>query len=174
MKIYLTPHLKKKIPNFIKSFLAGFHWKLCFQWWYNFLRKGRDTVVLPTTALSARLPEKLFFSLMARFKPGTFSVHFFLFLSRIFLFSFETCLSYWLLPNAFLLAASQAWLLFSFCLSCCSFLAGYCRREDPSSQKQSGSDSQHIAHTEVKDACEYQQPGTVSSQEQNLHTLAGL
>lgn len=50
---------------------------------------------------------------MARFKPGTFSVHFFfLFLSRIFLFSFETCLSYWLFPNAFLLAASQAWLLF--------------------------------------------------------------
>lgn len=55
---------------------------------------------------------------MARFKPGTFSVHFFffLFLSRIFLFSFETCLSYWLLLSAFLLAASQARLLFSFCL----------------------------------------------------------
>lgn len=54
---------------------------------------------------------------MARFKPGTFSVHFFFFCSCLtFSFSFETCLSYWLFPNAFLLPASQAWLPFSFCL----------------------------------------------------------
>lgn len=149
MKVSLTPHLKKT-PNFIKSFLAGFHWKLCFRLWYNFLRKGTDTVVLPITALSARLPEKLFFRLMARFKPGTFSLHFFfLFLSHIFLFFL------WNLP--LLLALSQC--LSSGCISSLAAflilsvspvapsLLGCCRREDPSSQKQSESDSQHTAHT---------------------------
>lgn len=173
MKVYLTPHLKK--PNFIKSSLAGFHWKLWFRLWYNFLRKGKDTVVLPITALSARLPEKLFFCLMARFKPGTFSVHFFLFLSHILLFSFETCLSYWLFPNAFLLAASQAWLLFSFCLFLLLLLPCWAAadvRIPPHKSNQSLTLS--TLHTQLKDACEYQQPGTVSSQEQNLHSLARL
>lgn len=139
---------KKKKPNFIKSFLTGFHWKLCFQWWYNFLRKGRDTVVLPTTALSARLPEKFFFCLMARFKPGTFSVHFFFCSCLIFSFSpLKPASPIGSFPMPFFWLHLKLGSFSYFVSPVAPSLLVCCRREDCSSQKQSESDSQHTAHT---------------------------
>lgn len=89
----------------------------------------------------------------------------------IFSIFFETCLSYWLFPKAFLLSASQAWLPFSFCLFL--LLLFPCWADAFAGTRSHKSNQRLTLGTLSADGCP-QILSTVSSQEQKVHTLVGV